>query len=130
MTDQTENPGGRLFEFLRALRDHERWSVEAQIIRQDELVIGRRFDTRALAVRHDCGSGSLCGGWSSSWVWRVPESSPADKTRFQPVRVARSRPAGRSTDAFSGVAVGPAVRDAAVNQAVGVIPEYPFRRCC
>jgi hypothetical protein len=33
------------------LRYHGEYGVEAQILRQGELVIGRRFDTRALAVR-------------------------------------------------------------------------------
>jgi hypothetical protein len=33
------------------LRYHREYGVEAQILRQGELVIGRRFDTRALAVQ-------------------------------------------------------------------------------
>ena len=33
------------------LRYHSEFGVEAQILRQGELVIGRRFDTRALAVQ-------------------------------------------------------------------------------
>ena len=33
------------------LRDHGEYGVEAQILLQGELVIGRRFDTRALAVQ-------------------------------------------------------------------------------
>ena len=32
------------------LRYHGEWGVEAQILEQGELVIGRRFSTRALAV--------------------------------------------------------------------------------
>lgn len=33
------------------LRYHGEYGVEAQILRDDELVIGRQFDTRAFAVR-------------------------------------------------------------------------------
>jgi hypothetical protein len=33
------------------LRYHGEWGVEAQILRDGDLVIGRRFDTRALAVQ-------------------------------------------------------------------------------
>jgi hypothetical protein len=33
------------------LRYHGEYGVEAQILRQGDLVIGRRFDTRALAVQ-------------------------------------------------------------------------------
>jgi hypothetical protein len=33
------------------LRDHSPWGVEAQILRDNELVIGRRFDTRELAIQ-------------------------------------------------------------------------------
>jgi hypothetical protein len=54
-------PGEILFEFVRE-SDHEHfrcelrthggeWGVEAQFWINDELLIGRRFDTRALAVQ-------------------------------------------------------------------------------
>lgn len=33
------------------LRTHGEWGVEAQILRDGELVIGRRFELRALAIR-------------------------------------------------------------------------------
>jgi hypothetical protein len=33
------------------LRYHGEYGVEAQLLRQGELVIGRHFDTRALAVQ-------------------------------------------------------------------------------
>ena len=33
------------------LRYRGEWGIETQILRQGELVIGRRFDTRALAVQ-------------------------------------------------------------------------------
>jgi hypothetical protein len=52
-------PGEPLWAFGRAdqhtwsceLRDHGAVGVEAQILKDGELVIGRRFDTRALAVQ-------------------------------------------------------------------------------
>ena len=51
-------PAELLFESLRGhdrfrceLRDHGEYGIEAQILRQGELVIGRRFDRRALAVQ-------------------------------------------------------------------------------
>ena len=55
MTDQAREP---LFEFVRGrdrfaceLRYHGAYGVEAQIYVNGELLIGRRFDTRALAVQ-------------------------------------------------------------------------------
>ena len=51
--------GELLYEFVREsdrahvrceLRDHGEWGVEAQIYLHGELLIGRRFETRALAV--------------------------------------------------------------------------------
>ncbi len=53
-------PGEILFEFVREsdhahfrceLRTYEGWGVEAQFWMNGELLIGRRFDTRALAVQ-------------------------------------------------------------------------------
>jgi hypothetical protein len=42
------------------LRYHGEYGVEAQLLRQGELVIGRRFDARALAVqRADLGRQAL-----------------------------------------------------------------------
>jgi hypothetical protein len=46
-------PGERLFEFLRGhdrflceLRDHGEYGVEAQFYRNEEFLLGRRFDPR------------------------------------------------------------------------------------
>jgi hypothetical protein len=53
-------PGEVLFEFVRdsdrahfrcALRTYNGWGVEAQFWMNGELLIARRFDTRALAVQ-------------------------------------------------------------------------------
>jgi glutaredoxin-related protein len=52
--------GEVLFEFIRnldqahfrcELRSHDGWGIEAQFWMNGELLIGRRFDTRALAVQ-------------------------------------------------------------------------------
>jgi hypothetical protein len=50
--------GESLWEFRKdhhtwsaELRYHGEWGVEAQILRDGDLVIGRRFDTKALAVQ-------------------------------------------------------------------------------
>jgi hypothetical protein len=52
-------PGEFLWEFRGEnhhtyrceLRYHGEWGAEAQILRDGELMMGRRFDTRALAVQ-------------------------------------------------------------------------------
>jgi hypothetical protein len=51
-------PGELLFEFLRGhdrflceLRDRSQYGVEAQFYQNEELLIGRRFETRAVAVQ-------------------------------------------------------------------------------
>jgi hypothetical protein len=51
-------PGEPPFAFLRGhdrfaceLRYHGEWGVEAQFLKNEELLIGRRFDTRERAVR-------------------------------------------------------------------------------
>jgi hypothetical protein len=52
-------PGEPLWEFRRAdhhtfsceLRYHGEWGVEAQILRDGDLLVGRRFDTKALAMQ-------------------------------------------------------------------------------
>jgi len=51
-------PGEPLFSFVRGhdrfaceLRYHGEWGVEAQFLKNEELLIGRRFDLRAQAVR-------------------------------------------------------------------------------
>jgi hypothetical protein len=52
-------PGDLLWEFRRAdhhtfsceLRYHGEFGVEAQFLRDGDLLIGRRFDTKALAVQ-------------------------------------------------------------------------------
>ena len=51
-------PGEPLWELRKdhatwscELRVHGEWGVEAQILRDGELVIGRLFDTRAIAVQ-------------------------------------------------------------------------------
>ena len=55
---RTPRPGEPLWSFRKdgatwsaELRYHGEFGVEAQILRESELVIGRRFDTRALAVQ-------------------------------------------------------------------------------
>ena len=58
-TPHVSQPGELLFEFLRErdhvrfrceLRDHGAYGVEAQYLRNEEFLIGRRFDTRELAI--------------------------------------------------------------------------------
>jgi hypothetical protein len=51
-------PGEPLFSFMRdhdrfacELRYHGEWGVEAQFLKNEELLIGRRFDLREQAVR-------------------------------------------------------------------------------
>jgi hypothetical protein len=59
-TSQQTQPGELLFEFVREsdhahfrceLRAHGEWGVEAQFWMNGELLIARRFDSRALAVQ-------------------------------------------------------------------------------
>jgi hypothetical protein len=51
-------PGEPLFSFIRGfdrdaceLHYHGEWGVEAQFLKNEELLIGRRFDTREFAVQ-------------------------------------------------------------------------------
>lgn len=55
---RVSRPGEPLWDFRQdhhtyacELRYHGEWGVEAQILKDGELLIGRRFDLRELAVR-------------------------------------------------------------------------------
>ena len=82
---QKRQPGELLFEFVREsdqthfrceLRAYEGWGVEAVFWMNGQLLVARRFDTRALAVQWAVIERQAVEKGSSSWValWRRGEN--------------------------------------------------------